>query len=324
MSSSDVAELKVYGFRSALIDNLIERITKRFGSASGFTPCEVPEYGWRKVGTTSHHRVERSYALQWTDLARVAMVNALSASGHTSAVTIEKLVRSARDVQPDGCIIVVLDEGNPEAVRAALDAGADEFLGRDELENDDAVIWRLQSAVLLSQAERFQPERARSKNPRSLTVRKTGRLSPAAVREADQAIYAAVAALPSVEERRALDPDLLEIIAPELRDTESGRLDAKRIAAATGLSLTTLARASGVTQQALSATPDSPTAQAGLLPVARISGLLDELLPPEHKLAWLQTPRARFGNRTPKQAIEEGDAELVSLVVGAALEGSPD
>jgi hypothetical protein len=38
----------------------------------------------------------------------------------------------------------------------------------------------------------------------------------------------------------------------------------------------------------------------------------------------LQTPRPRFGGRSPVQAIEAGEAELVALSVESALEGHPD
>jgi hypothetical protein len=150
------------------------------------------------------------------------------------------------------------------------------------------------------------------------------RLAASALREAEAAIDAVVARLPTAEERRARRPHLLEIIPPELRDAETGRLDARRLAAATGLSLAALARASGVSQQALSATPDLPAAQSGLPPIARLSVMLDEMFTPEHKRIWLQTPHPRFGGRSPAEAIEAGDAELVALSVGNALEGHPD
>jgi hypothetical protein len=236
------------------------------------------------------------------------------------------LVLTAREREPGRAVLVVMEVKSPEAVRAARDAGASEFLGKDEIDNVEAVYWRLTNAMRLFHLylDLAEATLAGPVEPRPLTVRKSDRLSESARREADAAIDAAVAALPTAEVRRSRGPDLLKIVAPELRDPESGRLDARRIAAAVGLSLAALARASGISQQALSAKPDSPGAQAGLLPIARLSAMLDEMFSPDHKRVWLQTPHPRFGGRSPAQAIEAGDAELVALSVESALEGHPD
>lgn len=260
------------------------------------------------------------------DLDAVVVVNALGEERGMAPSTVTKLVQTAREQQPGKTVIVVLDEESPEAVRAARVAGASEFLGRDEIDNEEAVYWRFRNAALLHHVDLVLADAPAPDpvEPRPLTVRKSARLSRSAVNNADAAIDPAVAALPTAEERRGRGPALLEIVAPDLRDAESGRLDARRIAAATGLSLAALARASGVTQQALSATPDSPGAQSGLLPIARLSNMLDEMFPPEHRRVWLQTPHPRFGGRSPARAIEEGDAELVMLSVESALEGHPD
>jgi hypothetical protein len=259
------------------------------------------------------------------DLDFMVVVNALGEEARMAPSTVTKLVQTAREQQPGKAVIVVLDKESLETVRAARVAGASEFLGRDEIDNEEAVYWRFRNASLLYHVNLAlaNARPAEPVEPRPLTVRKSARLSKSATIKADAAIDAAVAALPTAEERRDRGPDLLEIVAPDLRNAESGRLDARRIAAATGLSLAALARASGVTQQALSATPDSPGAQAGLLPIARLSSMLDEMFPPEHKRVWLQTPHPRFGGRSPARAIEEGDAELVTLSVESALEGHP-
>jgi hypothetical protein len=158
---------------------------------------------------------------------------------------------------------------------------------------------------------------------RPLTVGRGTRLSKAAARRAEEAIDAAVAKLPTAAARRR-GTGLLEIVAPDLRDPDSGRLDARLIAQSTGLSLAALSRAASVSQQALSATPDSPGAQVGLVPIARLSAMLDEMFTPDHKRVWLQTPHPRFDGRSPAQTIEAGDAELVELSVENALEGFPD
>lgn len=262
---------------------------------------------------------------------RIALVNTFTNKGSATPNKIAKLVERARALQHTHTVIVVLDEKSPEAVRAARDAGAYEFLGWDEIKNEEALYWRVLNALFLSHAlgtrDRALGAKGKPTDPvrlQPLTVRKSTRLSAAEIRAADAAVAKAVAALPTAEERRVRRQALLQVVAPELRDAETGRLDARRIAEATGLPLTALARAAGVEDQALSATPDLPEAQSGLLPVARLSVLLDEMFMPEHKQMWMQTPHPRFGDRSPAQAIQAGDAELVALSVENALEGNPD
>lgn len=322
MAATQAADFPIVGRRSPEILRLVQTLRSWLPSTSEPPPARS---GDRRTPEPFH---QGSYATNVhvraadLDLDIVVVVNALGKEGSMAPSTVTKLVQTARAQQPGRNVIVVLDEESPEAVRAARVAGACEFLGRDEIDNEEAVYWRFRNAALLSRAAPVLEKNPTT--PRPLTVRKSARLSEPALREADAAVDAAVAALPTAEERRGRGTDLLEIVAPELRDPGSGRLDARRIAAAIGLSLAALARASGVSQQALSATPDSPGAQAGLLPIARLSEMLDEMFSPEHRRVWMQTPHSRFGGRSPAQAIEAGDAELVALSVESALEGHPD
>ena len=328
MFAMDAFDLSIVGHRTpevvrlaALLESLAKPL-RHWTVAHSVTPSthtlHVFDYSFRysvadRLGTHS------------ANAPGVVLVNTLTLTGSATPSSVTRLVRIARERQPQKFVIVVLDEESPEAVRAARVAGASEFLGRDEIDNVEAVYWRLRNAcrlyyydLVLTNAPPLEPA-----TPRPLTVRKSARLSQSALREVDAAIDAAVAVLPGAEERRSRGPDLLEIVAPELRDPQTGRLDARRIAEATGFSLAALARASGVSQQELSATPDSPGAQAGLLPIARLSELLDEMFLPEHRRVWMQTPHPRFGGRSPAQAVEAGDAELVALSVESALEGHP-
>jgi hypothetical protein len=260
------------------------------------------------------------------DLDLVVLVNTLKEEGSSTPGEVTRLVHKARTQKPERSVVVLLDEEDAEAVRAARIAGAFDFLGADEIRNVEAVFWRLHNATLLARVfasdEASAPETPKTVRP--LTVRRSVRLSAARIREADAAIEAAVASLPAAEERRARSADLLKVITPEFRDAQSGRLDARRIAEDMEMSIAALARAAGVSQQALSSKPDSPAAQAGLLPVARLSSVLNQLFVPEHKRVWLQTPHPRFGDRSPIQAIEAGEAELVLLSVESAQDGSPD
>lgn len=314
----------IVGRRSKEMDHLVRTMKEQAHAAS------------RTMSGRRRRRPARSggqspFAGGW-DLGRVVnlmdfvLVNALEEGKRMDRAEVTALVRAARAQGPGRIVVVVLDEDNEEAVGAARDAGAAEFLGRDEIGNPEAVSWRLRNAALLSKATAVLEESGAVDSPqgRPFTVRKARRASAHAIREAEKAIDEAVTTLPTAAERRATRQDFLQIVAPGLRNADSGRLDARRIAGATGLSLAALARASGISQQALSATPDSPGAQRGLLPIARLSELLDEVFTPEEKRVWLRTPNDRFDGRTPLQAIEAGDAELVALSVESALEGQPD
>jgi hypothetical protein len=323
MCALDLAEFPIVGDRTPEIEHIARTLRSRL--AVYIAPSHT--HAAEDLGTygARYHVLETRADLNLTTLPRLALVNAFTTKGSMTPSKITKLVRDALALQHD-TVIVVLDEKSPEAVRAARNAGADEFLGRDEIKNEEALYWRVLNALLLSRvsAALDRAEPANPVKPSPLTTRKSTRLSAAELRAADAAIDAGAAALPSAQERRTRANALLQIVAPELRDPATGRLDARKIGRATGLSLAALARAIGGTQQALSATPDSPSAQSGLLPIARLSVLLDEMFTPEHKRVWLQTPHPRFGDRSPAQAIEAGDAELVALSVESALEGNPD
>jgi hypothetical protein len=326
MSIAEAADLPIVGRRTPEIERLVQTLTSCLAETSPSPSTCV--WGRDKHSSVRQGSYARSTRVSPTEdyIDLFVVVNALGEKGSMLPSAVGELVRTARGQQPEKTVFVVLEAKSPEVVRAARDAGADEFLGKEELENEEAVIWRLRNALLRAPAASTREDSA-SEPPvgaRPLTVGEGARLPKDAVRRAEAAIEEAVPTLPTAEERRSLGADLLEIVAPTLRDPESGRLDARRISEATGMSLAALARASGVSQQALSATPDSPGAQAGLLPIAHLSELLDEMFPPDHKRIWLQTPHPRFGGRSPVQAIEAGDAELVALSVERALEGLPD
>ena len=328
MSASAVHELPVVGYRTPEIEELVSEIRLRMAGTSA-PPVRRPRADrsshahsdFDRGASPSHPRVEPGF-----DLDLVVLVNTLKEEGSSTPGEVTRLVHKARTQKPERSVVVLLDEEDAEAVRAARVAGAFDFLGADEIRNVEAVFWRLHNATLLARVfashEAAAPETPKTVRP--LTVRRSARVSAAQIREADAAIDAAVASLPTAEERRARSADLLKVITPEFRDAQSGRLDARRIAEDMEMSIAALARAAGVSQQALSSKPDSPAAQAGLLPVARLSSVLNQLFVPEHKRVWLQTPHPRFGDRSPIQAIEAGEAELVLLSVESARDGSPD
>lgn len=329
MLTSAAVELPVVGDRTPEVEELVKQIRSRLTARisavqEGKSQQDHSPRDWgcfNRAVFISYTGVEPAF-----DLDLVVLVNTLKGSGAATPGEVSKLVRKARVQRPERSVVVLLDEESPEAVRAARDAGAFDFLGADEIKNVEAVFWRLCNATFLARAfaaaEASPPKAPRTIRP--LTVRRSPPLSEARLREADAAIDAGVASLPTPHERRARAADLLKVVTPEFRDVQSGRLDARRIAEDMEMSVAALARASGVSQQALSSKTDSPAAQAGLLPIARLSSVLNELFLPEHKRVWLQTPHPRFGNRSPIQTIEAGEAELVLLSIESALDGSPD
>jgi hypothetical protein len=255
-------------------------------------------------------------------VAELYLVNALGPNGKTEPRLVARMVRSVRFRSPHAAIVVVLDESNPDALRAAREAGATEYLGAREAANDEAIRWRVWDAVRDSRKPApLAP--GESLLPRA---RVTPRAAPADAEAAAAraAVERAVDDLPTPAERVVRASELVEVDAPALRDWKTGRLDAGRIAAALGVPVSRLAAVAGVTQQALSRRPDSPGAQAGLQPVARVIAALGELLPAGHTQMWLNTPLRKLGGETPLAMILGGRADKLARIMERALDGGSE
>ncbi|MFL5538674.1 MAG: hypothetical protein ACJ8J0_06750 [Longimicrobiaceae bacterium] len=283
---------------------------------------------------------------------RIYLINALKPDGTTDPREVRRSVEAARAKTPGAALFVLLDERNPEAVRAARHAGATHFLGAAVASNPEALHWRVsevlgprtvgrgpvargmvrrtlsgggshQGAVERSGFGGGRGSHAPAMAPR-LELTPLVEPSSAEVEAARRRVARELPRLPSAAESLARAAALVSVHAPELRDPASGRFDARRIAERLGVSISRLAGVVGVSQQALSARPDSPGAQAGLLPIARVIAALDELLPVERVRMWLHSPHSRFGGATPLAKILEGEAEPLARMVEGALEGIPD
>lgn len=283
---------------------------------------------------------------------RIFLINALKPDGTTDPGEVRRSVEAARAKTPDATLFVLLDEHNPEAVRAARHAGATHFLGPAAASNPEALHWRvsdflgggrtvgrgsvahgavrgnLRGGRDQRRIERLGHGSGRASHEPSPAPRveltPLAEPSSAEVEAARRRVARELPRLASTAESLARAAALVSVHAPELRDNASGRFDARRIAERLGVSVSRLAGAVGVSQQALSARPDSPGAQAGLLPIARVIAALDELLPAERVRMWLHSPHARFGGATPLAKILEGEAEPLARMVEGALEGIPD
>jgi hypothetical protein len=299
--SAERATVRVVGPRTAVMNHVVRMLRERGGSTVEYPANGIPKTpsgnGQPALGGDPDDGADGRLRGQ-----EVYLLNCLRPDGTSSPRDVTRMVSGVRDRVPDASIITLIDETDSAALRAARHAGATDFLGRHEAGNEEAVSWR----VLEVRG----------------TVQPSPRPSDAEVAAARARVDEAVAKLPSPAARQER-VDSMCVDAPRLRDPRSGRFDAKRIAAALGISRARLARGVGVSQQALSAKPDSPRAQAGLLPVARVLAGLDELLPADQQRMWLNTPRESFSGSTPLAWMEQGNAAAVARTVEAALEGDP-
>lgn len=215
---------------------------------------------------------------------------------------------------PDIPILVIADElRQRRLIEDALDRGTDEVIGTSVAAIKPLVRMRVRT-VLAGFARRSAPER-------------TGAL-PYAIPAGDTAaalarLHRAAEALPAREARAAPLADLLGIDVPSLR-ADSGRLDARRIAATFGISLSQLAKATPVTRQALSEMPDSPRAQTALDAFARTWGALSRLLPEDQIRKWLNANHERLSGSTPLEALLDGRAERVARMLESVRNGGVD
>lgn len=113
-------------------------------------------------------------------------------------------------------------------------------------------------------------------------------------------------------------------VLPEVHDSDTGRLDAKRIAEYLSVPLSALAEAIGKNIATIHKSPSASTLQESLSPIVRILGILVPLLRSrEHILAWLNSPHPDMGARTPMSFILDGKAVAVAELLEAALAGQP-
>lgn len=262
--------------------------------------------------------------------ARAYLVNAIEPDGSTSPAEVRKQIRRVRELAPSADVFVLLDEGNAQAVRAAVQAGATDFLGAAAASNPAALEWRVFTL-------RHRSRRGKTDVAAKLARRKPGRAAPhlhlevgapvepteSEVTDALARVEAGLKRVPTAANALRRAAKDVSVAAPELRDEASGRFDAKRIAERLGVSVNRLAQATGVSQQALSKQPTSPRAQKGLASIARALAAVDELLPGDQAKMWLNTPHLRLDNASPVEVIVQGGADNVARMIEGALEGIP-
>lgn len=113
-------------------------------------------------------------------------------------------------------------------------------------------------------------------------------------------------------------------LQPDLHDSKSGRIDAGKVAAFYGLSLSKLAKILRRSPQSVHKTPDAAGLQNKLGIFLRIATALVELFGSADKARfWLNTPHPELDNTRPMELIERRKGEIVADLLEDALLGHP-
>jgi CheY-like chemotaxis protein len=128
-----------------------------------------------------------------------------------------------------------------------------------------------------------------------------------------------------VKNRKPPDaPKISLSTAPELHNSRSGRLDARRVADFFGLAPARLAKLLGRSPQALHKTPDAESLQKHLAVFARIAtSLLSVFEGKEAARIWLNSPNPALDRTRPIELVERKQPEVVAELLEDALLGHP-
>lgn len=111
----------------------------------------------------------------------------------------------------------------------------------------------------------------------------------------------------------------------EIRNKQSGRLDAKRTAIVFGMTLADVARSIGKSLQTVHRTPDSKSLQSALFTYERIASAITQISSADNALKiWLNTPNDAFPGKLPVELITDGRADLLADLLEDVLLGHPD
>lgn len=267
-------------------------------------------------------RREQAPALYVVSLFDDSTQGARSAGRKKSfAVSLLHFVRDVSSRHPHVPVVIAADEpSQPKVIERAIELGASDVISQFDTTIGSLVETRLDTILNRSVSAQSTAQSAAPGVKASPAPNAHDTVSAAEASQALARVRARVASLPARAARRQPLATVLDITTPELR-AKSGRLDAQRIADRLGVSLRSVARAAGVSHQALSATPDSKRAQERLDAIARALGNLDALLPQGNARAWLHTPHSRLKGATPLEALLDGRAERVATMLSVAREG---
>lgn len=113
-------------------------------------------------------------------------------------------------------------------------------------------------------------------------------------------------------------------LALDMYDAQSGRLDARKIAALFGCKMGDLARLLGPKLGTLSKTADAPAVQPGLALFQRIGAALIRLVgSAEGVRIWMNAPNPQLEGRSPLAVVVAGEGEVVAEMLEDMLVGQP-
>lgn len=197
-------------------------------------------------------------------------------------------------------IIITSDSENAEAHAASIQAGADAYLRTDEAREESVLGSYL--ARFLQQA-REAPQPAGSARRTKDAVESSSGRSPSHVTEA------------------------FELQDEDLRDPESGRWDAKRIANVMAVPLKDLTKALSVNYSTVARTPDSQALQEKLAPFANVVAMTRQVYDQDDKRLrkWLRQPQAVLGDTAPLAALmQPGKASALEQWVSGVWLGESE
>ena len=113
------------------------------------------------------------------------------------------------------------------------------------------------------------------------------------------------------------------MLSEDLRDDETGRLDAKKVGALFQVSVPAIARAAGITRQALDENPDSDKAQPVLKLFERVARIrsLPQFAEASQLRKWFRQPLPIFRHHSAEDLFKEGKLELAAAKVDQLLTG---
>lgn len=115
-----------------------------------------------------------------------------------------------------------------------------------------------------------------------------------------------------------------KLILPELHDNKTGRIDGQKLAQFMGVALKPFSEALGLNYKAVHRNPSATSFQKALRPVKRSLELLHEFFgTAEAVRAWLNTPHPDLDGASALEAMMEGKAEAVRLILENAWNGVP-
>ncbi len=116
----------------------------------------------------------------------------------------------------------------------------------------------------------------------------------------------------------------LEVPLSELHDSETGRIDARKVAEFLSVPLAQLAETFGANYVTVHKTPDAPSLQPALGPIKRAIEIVTQATRAQADArAWLNNPHPDLGGKTPLEVMLSGQADAVVTLLENALAGIP-